>query len=113
MCHEEGLLSGTHLSLDGLKLPANASREWSGTFKELRLKADKLARKFHEKLAEHRRQDRLDHQRAGHIESSREKEKVARKASVQRLRQKAERISAFLTEERTKEGARGNEVKAT
>ena len=60
VCHEEGLLSGTHLSLDGLKLPANASREWSGTFKELRFKAARLARKFNEKLAEHRRQDRLD-----------------------------------------------------
>src|SRR5215210_7355191 len=36
VCHEEGLLSGTHLSLDGVKLPGNASREGSGTFKELR-----------------------------------------------------------------------------
>ena len=60
VCHEEGLLSGTHLSLDGLKLPGNASREWSGTFQELRLKAAKLQRKLAEKLAEHRRQDRLD-----------------------------------------------------
>ena len=63
VCQEEGLLSGTHLSLDGLKLPANASREWSGTFQELRLKAGKLTRKFQEKLAEHRRQDRLDRKR--------------------------------------------------
>lgn len=36
-CHEKGLLSGTHLRFDGLKLPANAAREWSGTFAEARL----------------------------------------------------------------------------
>ena len=112
VCHEEGLLSGTHLSLDGLKLPANASREWSGTFKELRFKADKLARKFQEKLAEHRRQDRLDRKRAERPPEVREKEKAARKASLQRLRQKAERIGAFLKEEQEKQGARGNEVQS-
>jgi len=112
ICHEEGLLSGTHLSLDGLKLPANASREWSGTFKELRLKADKLTRKLNETLAEHRRQDRLDKKREERVEGAREKEKAARKASVQRLRQKAERIGVFLKEEQEKEGARGNEVQS-
>lgn len=115
VCHEEGLLSGTHLSLDGLKLPANASREWSGTFKELRFKADKLARKFHEKLAEHRRQDRLDRKRPERIERTpelREKEKAARKASLQRLRQKAERIGVFLKAEQEKEGAHGNEIQS-
>lgn len=98
VCHEEGLLSGTHFSLDGLKLPSNASREWSGTFKELRLKADKLARKFKERLAEHRRQDRLDRRRPERteVEGVRRKEKAARLASLQRLRQKAERIEVFL-----------------
>ena len=112
VCHEEGLLSGTHLSLDGLKLPANASREWSGTFQELRLKADKLQRKLAEKVAEHRRQDRLDRKRPGRVEGARAKEKDARKASLQRLRQKAARIETFLEEEQEKQGARGNEVQS-
>ena len=30
VCEEEGLLGGTHFSLDGVKLPSNASKEWSG-----------------------------------------------------------------------------------
>ena len=110
VCHEEGLLSGTHLSLDGLKLPGNASREWSGTFQELRLKAAKLQRKLAEKLAEHRRQDRLDQKRAA--SDDRAREKAARQASLQRLRQKAERLSTFLKEAEPKEGARGNEVQS-
>ena len=115
VCHEEGLLSGTHLSLDGLKLPANASREWSGTFKELRYKADKLARKFREKLCEHRRQDRLDRKHPERTERTpevRAKEKAARLASLERLRQKAGRLEAFLKEEQEKEGAHGNEVQS-
>jgi len=63
VCHEEELLSGTHLSLDGLKLPGNDSREWSGSFKELRFKADNLRRKVKEELVAHRRQDRLERKR--------------------------------------------------
>ena len=35
VCEQEGLLGGTHFSLDGLKLPSNASKEWSGTFADL------------------------------------------------------------------------------
>ena len=30
------LLGGTHFSLDGVKLSANASKEWSGTIDELK-----------------------------------------------------------------------------
>jgi len=30
VCEEDGLLGGTHFSLDGLKLSSNASKEWSG-----------------------------------------------------------------------------------
>ena len=115
VCHEEGLLGGTHLSLDGLKLPANASREWSGTFAELRAKADKLSRKFHEKLAEHRRQDRLERQRPERVEQPadvRAKEKAARLGSLTRLRQKAERIAAFLQAEEPRPGTRGSEVQS-
>ena len=39
VCEELNLLGGTHFSLDGLKLPSNASKEWSGTFKELKQEA--------------------------------------------------------------------------
>ena len=46
VCEELNLLGGTHFSLDGLKLPSNASKEWSGTFKELANKRDKLQQKL-------------------------------------------------------------------
>jgi transposase len=99
VCHEEGLLSGTHLSLDGVKLPGNASRESSGTFAQLRWKADKLRRKVKEQLAEHRRQDRLDRQRGDRSVPERAQEKTRRATTKQKLLAQAERLERFVTEE--------------
>jgi transposase len=112
VCHEEGLLSGTHLSLDGVKLPGNASREGSGTFKELRFKADKLRRKVKESLAEHRRQDRLDRKRGERSVEERQAEKAKRAATIARLLARAEKLERFVEEEEPKEGTRGQEVQS-
>jgi transposase len=38
VCEEMDLLGGTFFALDGLMLPSNASKEWSGTFSELHKK---------------------------------------------------------------------------
>ncbi|MGQ9897885.1 MAG: transposase, partial [Acidobacteriota bacterium] len=46
VCEEQGLLGGTHFSLDGVKLSANVSKEWSGTLEELKHKRDKLKEKL-------------------------------------------------------------------
>ena len=42
VCEEEGLLGGSFFAPDGLKLPANASMEWSGTQAKLRTKKEKI-----------------------------------------------------------------------
>src|SRR3972149_11454526 len=42
ICNEEGLLGGTHFSLDGLKLSSNASKDRSGKFDDLRKKKQTL-----------------------------------------------------------------------
>ena len=57
VCEELELLGGTHFSLDGVKLSANVSKEWSGSIDELKHKRDKLqekleARKMLENAAE-------------------------------------------------------------
>ncbi len=36
ICHEKGLLGGTHFSIDGLKLFSKASKEWRGKFDDLK-----------------------------------------------------------------------------
>ena len=43
ICEEEGLIGGTHFSLDGLKLSSNAAKEWSGAFSDLKKKQEALA----------------------------------------------------------------------
>ena len=42
VCEEEGLLGGTFFALDGLKLPSNASKQWSGTHAKLERKKQAL-----------------------------------------------------------------------
>ena len=48
VCDQEGLLGGTHFSLDGVKLPSNAAKESSGIFADLRIKQQALERKVQE-----------------------------------------------------------------
>src|SRR6266478_3622612 len=60
VCEQEGLLGGTHFSLDGVKRPSHAAKESSGTFADLRPKPQALERKAAEALAEHRASDRRD-----------------------------------------------------
>ena len=42
ICDESGLIGKKHFAIDGCKLPTNASKQWSGTHKELRKKSEKL-----------------------------------------------------------------------
>ncbi len=116
VCHEEPRklsgLSGTHLSLDGLKLPGNASRESSGTFAQLRFKADKLRRKVKEQLAEDRRQDRLDRKRGDRTAQERAQEKTRRATTRQKLLAQAQRLEGFVAEEEPRAGSRGQEVQS-
>ena len=42
VCEEMKLLGGTEFSLDGCKLPSNASKRWSGTFATLKEKKEKI-----------------------------------------------------------------------
>ena len=60
ICHEEGLLGGTHFSIDGLKLSSNASKEWSGKFDDLKKKQDALRRKVKQIVKEHKITDKKE-----------------------------------------------------
>jgi transposase len=104
VCQEEGLLGATHFALDGLKLPSNASREWSGKLADLRLKQQKLEEKIAEKLAEHRARDQGEtvDDRGAAVEAP-----GKRLASIKRLTRKAERLATFLASAEPREGVRG------
>jgi len=101
VCAELNLLGGTHFSLDGVKLPSNASKEWSGTFKELENKRDKLQARLQQVLAEHIHTDSLP---------GRELER--RQKQEKRLQHQVERLNRFLQEEKPKIGKGGEEIQS-
>jgi len=105
VCEEEGLLGGTHFSLDGLKLSSNASKEWSGTFADLKKKQDALERKVKEVVREHRASDKKERGKGGSDRRHQEKR-------IKRLKQKADRIEKFLYENEPKIGACGKEIQS-
>jgi transposase len=53
VCHEQGLLGNELFAIDGCKMSSDAAKEWSGTFKELGKKRDKLKRLIRHHLHEH------------------------------------------------------------
>ncbi len=101
VCAEEGLLGGTHFSIDGLKLSSNASKEWSGRRADLIKKKEKLKELVRMAVKEHRRIDRGEGD-GGAPERRR----------LERLRKKAERIERFLAENPARMGRGGKEVQA-
>ncbi len=105
VCEEEGLLGGTHLSLDGLKMSSNASKEWSGTFEDLERKKENLERKVKEAIREHREADKRDGKKHDTQRERREKR-------IRRLKRQAERIEKFLSENERKKGASRKEIQS-
>ena len=101
-CEELDLLGGSHFSLDGCKLPSNASKEWSGTFKDLKRKRYKLEQKVRNLMIDHERED------ARHTES----EHKQSRRRVKRLNQQIERIDRFLEENEPKEGKSKKEIQS-
>ncbi len=101
VCEELNLLGGTHFSLDGLKLPSNASKEWSGTFKELGKKRDKLQEKLNEVLSEHMRQD-----------ASSDSDSQRREKQKARLQRQVKRLDEFLKQNQPKKGKTKAEIQS-
>lgn len=103
VCHEEGLLGGTHFSLDGVKLPSNASKEWSGKHNELHKKQEKLKEKVKQAVKQHKEADKRTDDRLS------EKERRVRR--IKRLQHNANRIESFLRENEPKIGSENREIK--
>lgn len=105
ICEEEGLLGGTHFSLDGLKLSSNAAKEWSGTFADLKKKQETLEKKVKDAVREHREADKREKGKSATDRQRREKR-------IKRLKQKADRIEKFLLENEPKIGSSGKEIQS-
>ena len=103
VCQEMDLLGGTFFALDGLKLPSNASKEWSGTRSELHRKKERLEAKVQELLKEHVQEDNKDDPPSGPGGGDRE-------VQVQRLQKQAERLEKWLKDNDPKYGTTGKEI---
>ena len=108
VCAEQGLLGGTHFALDGVKLPSNAAKEWSGTFADLRQKQMKLEEKVKRVLVQHERADKEEEATA----PARRAEQQRRHEQLQRLERQAARIEAFLAANEPKRGKQGQELQS-
>jgi hypothetical protein len=101
VCEELGLLDGTHFSLDGVKLSANVSKEWSGTLEELKHKRDKLHEKLQRVIAEHAQADQQPE-----VELERQKKRE------RRFQLQVERLNEFLKDREPKRGSEGKEIQS-
>jgi transposase len=104
VCEEMNLLGGTMFALDGCKLPANASKEWSGTWAELRKKKEKIEAKVAQLLEEQVQADRGQEDLPGPRAAG-----TTRQQQVEKLHQKAELLDTWLAENQPKQGAAGRE----
>ena len=100
------LLGGTFFALDGLKLPSNASKEWSGTRSEMQRKKERLEAKVQQLLEEHVQEDKEDDRGPGPGGP----EGTNRERQVQRLQKQAERIESWLKVNAAKYGTTGKEI---
>ena len=104
VCEEMKLLGGTEFSLDGCKLPSNASKRWSGTFSTLKEKKEKIERRVDYLLEEQIEADR----RQGKDGS----EGTRRATHIEKLKKQAARVEAFLQENEPKPGKEYKEVRS-
>jgi transposase len=107
VCEETDLLGGTLFALDGLRLPSNASKQWSGTRSELEGRKERIEAKVKKLLCEHTEQDKRDE---GSLEAGAPRGGSDRQRQIERLKKKAARIERWLRENKAKIGAKGKEI---
>jgi len=91
-CDKNGLLGGTTFSIDGCKLPGNASKEMSGTFEQLEGKKARLEKRLAELLKEHQDNDA--------------------KAAAEKIEKRIQKIDQFLKDNEPKPGRKHEENKS-
>jgi transposase len=106
ICHEQGLLGNELFAIDGCKMSSNAAKQWSGTFKELQEKRDKLKRQIRYHMAEHQRLDKS--------EAADEVRRQRAEQAIDTLNKAHDKIDKFLKSEQPRkgQGKRAKEVKS-
>ena len=103
-CDGLGLIGKTMFAIDGVKLPANASKERSGTHAELAHRADRLDKAAAKIMATHRAQDE-------HGEGSSAID-AQRQRRIDELKREAQATREFIATSRKRLNAKGQELKS-
>ena len=98
VCDEQGLIGKQMFAVDGVKLPSNASKEWSGTLAEFEKKALKLEQALEQLLQRHREVDA-----SGEDQDLR----AARAQRIDTLSSAVDKVRGFLRCRQDKIGAKG------
>jgi transposase len=104
VCEQEKLLGGTFFALDGVKLPGNASKRWSGTLSDIKKKKEKIEQKVKQLLEEQIKTDQDD--------DTDLPDGSSRENQIEKLHKQAERIEKWLAENDAKIGANGRELQS-
>lgn len=103
ICDSSGLIGKEHFSIDGCKLPSDASKQWSGTHEQMRKKMEKLRKLAKQIIDKHR-------------DSDSQKTELPEKAQqkIDTLLKNARKYEAFLakSEPRKGEGKSKKEVQS-
>jgi transposase len=103
ICDGIGLIGKEMFAVDGVKLPSNASKEWSGTKKELQGKKEKMEKAIRLIVKRHREMDVREADR-GVIEQEEQ--------YIDTLKKKVKKIKAWLRENEDKPGKSGKPIKS-
>ncbi|MBD3345016.1 MAG: IS1182 family transposase, partial [Chitinivibrionales bacterium] len=98
ICMELDLIDGCMFAIDGVKLPSNASKEWSGTKEDLRKKKEKLEAALDCMVRQHRNRDTED------IDNISDDEEF--KKRLDRARKKVEKLDNWLENNEDKVSSR-------
>jgi transposase len=103
VCDEAGLIGREMFAIDGVKLPSNASKEWSGARLDLKKKSQKMQRAVEQLLQQHRFSDEAP-ESASMMQ--------ARERQVRTLNRAIEKIEGFLATHEEKIGRAGKPVQS-
>lgn len=96
ICSQQGLLGKELFAIDGCKMSSDAAKEWSGTFRELEEKRDKIKRQINYRIDEHRRQDKNESRDEAHIQRNQQ--------AIETLNTAFDKIDQFLKSARPRMG---------
>jgi len=103
VCDEAGLIGREMFAVDGVKMPSNASKTWSGTREDFGKKVQKMERAVKHLVARHREADAAGE--AGPVQAARGKQ-------IDTLKRAAKKVKDWLKSNEDKLGATGRAIKS-